>query len=85
MKAYLNDGRVEIDNNLVENEIRPCAIGKKNFRFFGSEEAGKQRTILYTIAASARRRGLDPEACLTDIIRRPAPPSSPRPRHSRPG
>jgi transposase len=70
MKAYLNDGRVEIDNNLVENEIRPSAIGKKNFLFFGSGEAGKQSAILYTITASARRRGLDPEAYLTDIIRR---------------
>ena len=70
MKAYLNDGRVEIDNNLVENEIRPSAIGKKNFLFFGSGEAGKHSAILYTIVASARRRGLDPEAYLTDIIRR---------------
>jgi len=80
MNAYLNDGRVEpersgdsrrqIDNNLVENEIRPSAIGKKNFLFFGSGEAGKHSAILYTIVASARRRGLDPEAYLTVIIRR---------------
>jgi transposase len=70
MSAYLNDGRVEIDNNLVENEIRPSAVGKKNFLFFGSGEAGKHSAILYTILASARRRGLDPEAYLTDIIRR---------------
>jgi len=70
MKAYLNDGRVEIDNNLIENEIRPSAIGKKNFLFFGSGEAGKHSAILYTIVTSARRRGLDPEAYLTDIIRR---------------
>jgi transposase len=70
MHAYLNDGRVEIDNNLVENEIRPSAIGKKNFLFFGSGEAGKHSAILYTIVASARRRGLDPEAYLADVIRR---------------
>ena len=60
MKAYLNDGRLEIDNNLVENEIRPCAIGKKNFLFSGSGEAGKHSATLYTlytIAASARRVG----------------------------
>jgi hypothetical protein len=49
MKAYQNDGRVEIDNNLVENEIRPSAIGKKNFLFFGSGEAGKHSAILYTL------------------------------------
>ena len=70
MNAYLRDGRVEIDNNLIENEIRPSAIGKKNFLFFGSGEAGKHSAILYTIVTSARRRGLDPEAYLTDIIRR---------------
>jgi transposase len=70
MNAYLRDGRVEIDNNLVENEIRPSAIGKKNFLFFGSGEAGKHSAILYTIVISARRRGLDPEAYLADVIRR---------------
>lgn len=77
LTAYLNDGRIEIDNNLVENEIRPSAIGKKNFLFFGSGEAGKQSAILYTITASARRRGLDPQAYLADIIRRiPATPAT---------
>ena len=70
LAAYLNDGRIEIDNNLIENEIRPSAIGKKNYLFFGSGEAGEQSAILYTIVASARRRGLDPEAYLTDIIQR---------------
>jgi len=70
MKAYLNDGRVEIDNNLVENEIRGSAIGKKNFLFFGSGEAGEYSAILYTIVTSARRRGIDPEAYLADVIRR---------------
>lgn len=70
MKSYLRDGRIEVDNNLVENEIRPSAIGKKNFLFFGSAEAGHQSAILYTLVASARRRGLDPEAYLADVIRR---------------
>jgi len=70
MNAYLTHGFVEVDNNLVENEIRPTAIGKKNFLFFGSEEAGEHSANIYTIVASARRRGLDPEAYLTDIIRR---------------
>lgn len=70
LAAYLNDGRIEIDNNLVENEIRPSAVGKKNYLFFGSGEAGEQSAILYTITASARRRGLDPEAYLADVIHR---------------
>lgn len=54
----------------MENGIRPSAIGKKNYLFFGSGEAGEKSAILYTIVASAHRRGLDPEAYLTDIIRR---------------
>jgi len=64
------DGRVEIDNNLVENEIRGTAIGKKNFLFFGSGEAGDHSAILYTIVTTARCRGIDPEAYLADVIRR---------------
>jgi transposase len=77
MKSYLNDGRVEIDNNLVENEIRGSAIGKGNFLFFGSGEAGEHGAILYTIVTSARRRGIDREAYLADVIRRlPSTPAT---------
>ncbi len=61
------DGRVEIDNNLVENGIRPTAHGKKNYLFFGEVEAGETSAILYTVIENARRRGLDPQACLRDI------------------
>ena len=67
---YLEDGRVEIDNNLVENSIRPTAVGKKNWLFIGAEEAGKTTAILYTIIESARRRGLDPFAYLRDALTR---------------
>ncbi len=67
---YLKDGRVELDNNLIENEIRPSAIGKKNYLFIGDAEAGETTAIFYTLIASARRRGLDPLAYLHDILRR---------------
>jgi transposase len=46
--VYLDDGRVEIDNNLVENAIRPTALGKKNWLFIGEAEAGERSAILYT-------------------------------------
>ncbi|HEX9596436.1 MAG TPA: IS66 family transposase [Anaerolineales bacterium] len=68
--AYLADGRLEIDNNLVENAIRPTAIGKKNWLFFGEAEAGERSAILYTIIESCRRRGLDPYAYLRDVLTR---------------
>jgi transposase len=71
MKSYLNDGQVEMDNNLVENEIRGTAIGKKNFLFFGSAEAGEYSVILYTIVTGARRRGVGPKAYLAASLPRP--------------
>ena len=67
---FAADDATRAQHTFFENEIRPSAIGKKNFLFFGSGEAGKHSAILYTIVASARRRGLDPEAYLTDVIRR---------------
>jgi transposase len=68
--VYLNDGRIEIDQNLVENAIRPTALGKKNWLFIGEAEAGERSAILYTIVESCRRRGLDPYAYLRDILTR---------------
>jgi transposase len=68
LQPYLDDGRVEIDNNGVENAIRPTALGKKNYLFFGDAESGETSAILYTIIESARRRGLDPEAYLKDVL-----------------
>jgi len=68
--VYLGDGRVEIDNNLVENSIRPTAIGKKNWLFFGDAEAGQRSAILYTIIESCRRRGINPQDYLRDVLTR---------------
>jgi transposase len=70
LRVYLSDGRVEIDNNLVENAIRPTAIGKKNWLFFGDAAAGKRSAILYTIIESCRRWGIDPYAYLRDVLTR---------------
>ena len=70
LTVYLNDGRVEIDNNLVENAIRPTAIGKKNWLFIGDAEAGQRSAIIYTIIESCRRRGLDPDAYLREVLTR---------------
>ena len=64
---FLEDGRLEIDNNLVENAIRPSAVGKKNWLFIGDAEAGERSAILYTIIESCRRRGLDPFDYLRDV------------------
>jgi len=68
--GYLEDGRVEIDNNLCENAIRPTAIGKKNWLFIGDAEAGERSAILYTVVECCRRRGVDPYAYLRDVLTR---------------
>ena len=70
LEVYLDDGRVEIDNNLVENAIRPTAIGKKNWLFIGDADAGERSAIIYTIIESCRRRGLDPYAYLREVLTR---------------
>ncbi len=70
LEVYLSDGRVEIDNNLVENAIRPTALGKKNWLFVGEAEAGERAAILYTLIESCRRRGIDPYAYLKDVLTR---------------
>jgi transposase len=68
--VYLDDGKIEIDNNLVENAIRPTALGKKNWLFIGEVDAGDRSAILYTVIESCRRRGLDPYAYLKDVLTR---------------
>lgn len=70
LTVYLDDGRVEIDNNLVENAIRPTALGKKNWLFVGADTAGDRSAIFYTVIESCRRRGLDPYAYLRDVLTR---------------
>jgi transposase len=70
LEVFLKDGRIEIDNNLVENAIRPTAIGKKNWLFIGEADAGQRSAIIYTLVENCRRRGLDPFAYLRDVLTR---------------
>jgi hypothetical protein len=49
---FVNDGFLEMDNNLIENAIRPTAIGKKNFLFVGHPEAGERSAVIYTLLGS---------------------------------
>lgn len=68
--VFLEDGHVEIDNNLVENAIRPTALGKKNWMFFGEARAGERSAILYTLVENCRRLGIDPHEYFRDILTR---------------
>jgi transposase len=68
--GYLRDGRFEIDNNLVENEVRPSVVGRKRWLFIGHPDAGWRSAVLYTIIQSCRRRGINPQEYLADVLRR---------------
>ena len=65
-----SDGRIPIDNNVIERLLRPVAIGRKNYLFFGSEHGGKTAATLYTLVQSARRNCVDVWPYLTDVLRR---------------
>ncbi len=69
-RYYLDDGRLEISNNAAENQIRPAALGRKNWLFCGSDAGGERAAAFYTLVRTARLNGLEPEAWLTDVIAR---------------
>jgi transposase len=68
--AHLQHGQTRLDTNVVENDIRPTAIGKKNWLFIGHPDAGKRTAILYSIIISCIRHGHDPEAYIRDLLTR---------------
>jgi len=70
LNRYLENGRLEIDNNLTENAIRPSAIGKKNWLFIGHPDAGWRSAVIYSIVVSCRRRGIEPWGYLRDVLTR---------------
>jgi transposase len=67
---YVDEGRLEIDNNLIENAIRPTALGKKNFLFIGHPEAGWYSAVIYSLLGSCRRHGINPHEYLRDVLSR---------------
>ena len=66
----VEDGQLEIDNNLAENQIRPIAIGRKNYLFAGSHDAARNAATIYTLLGTAKANGLDPQEWLTDVLTR---------------
>ena len=68
LTRYLEHSWLEIDNNLVENAIRPTAIGKKNFLFFGSPDSGQTSAVIYSIIETCRKLGINPSDYLHDVL-----------------
>jgi transposase len=65
---YTEDGRLTIDNNVSERRLRDQAIGRKNWLFLGSDQAGTRAAVIYTIIAGAKRHRIEPWAYLNDVI-----------------
>ena len=70
LTQFVEDGTLEIDNNFIENAIRPSALGKKNWLFFGHPEAGERSAVIYTLLGSCRRQGINPFDYLNDLFTR---------------
>ena len=70
LTVYLNHPKTRIDNNLTEQSIRPCKLGAKNWLFIGHPGAGHKSAVIYTILESCKRHGIEPQAYLTDVLKR---------------
>lgn len=70
LRAYINDGKYEIDNNLIENAIRPLALGRKNYLFAGSHKAAQHAAMFYSFFATCKINNVEPLAWLTDVLNR---------------
>ena len=69
LQNYLNHGMLEIDSNLIENSIRPLALGRKNYLFAGSHEAAKDIAMFYSFFATCTKNEIDPQRWLTHVIK----------------
>lgn len=68
LTAYIKDGRLNIDNNPVENAIRPFAIGRKNWMFSNSQDGAKSSALIYSIIETAKANNLEPYAYLRELF-----------------
>lgn len=68
LMLYCKDGRLEIDNNLVENAIRPVAIGRKNYLFAGSHDAAQRAAMIYSMLGTCKMRGVEPFSWLKNFF-----------------
>lgn len=70
LQVYITDGKFEIDNNLVENSVRPVALGRKNYLFAGSHEAAQNAAMMYSFFTSCRRNEVNPFEWLKNVLER---------------
>lgn len=68
LAVYLEDGRLQIDNNLIENAIRPLALGRKNYLFAGSHPAAQRAAMMYSFFASCKTMDVNPAEWMEDVL-----------------
>lgn len=67
---YVDDGRLEIDNNAAERALRVVALGRKNYLFAGSDRGGERAAAIYSVIGTAKLNGVDPETYLGEVLTR---------------
>ncbi len=70
LMRYLDNGMYEIDNNLIENSIRPIALGRKNYLFAGSHEGAERAAMVYSFFGTCKKNQVEPYAWLSDVLDR---------------
>jgi transposase len=70
LTRFLDDGRLSLDNNLCERQLRDIALGRKNFLFAGSHEAARRIAALYSLMRTCAQHGVPPQPYLTDVLRK---------------
>jgi hypothetical protein len=68
LTRFLDDGRIDLDNNAVERSIRPLALNRKNALFAGSDEGGDNWAVIATLIENCKLSGIDPHAWLTETL-----------------
>ena len=68
LTRFLDDGRLCMSNNAAEREMRPVAMGRKNWTFAGSDVGGQRAAAIYTLIQTARLNDVDPQAWLADVL-----------------
>jgi transposase len=68
LMLYATDGKLLIDNNLIENQIRPVAVGRKNYMFCGSHESAQRAAIIYSLLGTCKLNNINPQEWLLDVL-----------------
>lgn len=66
LSRYVNDGRINIDNSLIENATKPLALGRKNYLFCGNDASAYRATIVYSLISTGKAASVDPRDCMED-------------------